>query len=325
MPVKQLSAREEEVVDRHLSNAPLFGQLPTRVAQWTGLSSVHHPDTGRLWVYRDDTSKRQCLQELYFHASLSVASTLTCSHPLKFWDLRRHASPRELARVQGFPEECVLPRSRAVLLFGNAVAVPCAAHALRAATPDQSLCHIDLCAGIGGFTWAARATRPQVTTTYASEVHPAALASYEDNFPDVIPLGDATVVTEWPYCDLLTAGFPCQPFSNASSRAKRSAHTRRDFFQTVLDAVRGTRATYVVLENVPQVATVGRARWTTLTTALEDDGFSIASAVLNAHDFGLPQIRRRLYLIARRDGVCAELPPPPPTTRRTRLVDVLEL
>lgn len=274
-----------------------------RVEQWEGASSVYYAATRRLWVH-NHTERKQSYQELYFHARDAVCATLTCSHPLKFWDLRRCASARETARVQGFPDAFVLPRRRFVFLFGNAVAVPCAAHALtRVVDGDAPLRHLDLCAGIGGFACALRAVAPAATCVGYSEILPAAVACYARNFPDAPALGDARAVRAWPAADLVTAGFPCQPFSTANTNiAAPDEHARVDFYKVVLEAVRASGATRVVLENVPQLLTQG-ARWALLTDALDALGFARTHAVLDAAEFGVPQRRRRLYLAARRDGV----------------------
>ena len=102
-----LSVTDTSVLDRHLLTA---GTVEGgRVHQWEGASSVLHK--GRLWVYRHN-ARKQCRQEMYYHSLDSVAATLTCSHGLKFWDLRRAATPRELARLQGFPESFRLPPHR---------------------------------------------------------------------------------------------------------------------------------------------------------------------------------------------------------------------
>ena len=317
-----LSATEERIVSTHLREAGLADGA--RVAQSAGVTSVYHAATGRMWAH-NNTARKQALQHMYFHSVDSVANTLTCSHKLKFWDLRRHATPREVARVQGFPEHFVVPRTCATRLLGNAVAVPCAAHALRAVVdPAEGVCrHLDLCAGVGGFAFALQSVAPGARTVGASEVLPAAVKCYAANFPDAPMLGDATEVAEWPACDLLTAGFPCQPFSYASTAARRQTHPCRDFFEVVLAAIRASGATRVVLENVPALEV--DPRWRALCEALRDElGFDVAAHVLDAQDFGLPQRRRRLYLAARRDGAVRSLAPPDGDHSWTTLRDILD-
>ncbi|MEC7001812.1 MAG: DNA cytosine methyltransferase, partial [Actinomycetota bacterium] len=127
-----LSETETRVIETHRAYAGagscfVDGQ---RVRQWDNATSVYFSETGRLWVH-NDTARRQARQDLYFHSVDSVCGTLTCSHALKFWDLGRIATPRELLRVQGFPENFVCPPTRVQRLVGNAVAVPCATHACR--------------------------------------------------------------------------------------------------------------------------------------------------------------------------------------------------
>ena len=73
-------------------------------------------------------------------------------------------------------------------LFGNAVAVPCAAHACRSVVgcggrPPRTL--LDLCSGIGGFHLAAQTVFPHIRCVGFCDVKPAAVQCYKDNFPDV--------------------------------------------------------------------------------------------------------------------------------------------
>ena len=303
-----LSAKDHIVIATHRAatgaeNGTFADRV--RVPQWDGALSVYFRHTGRLWVHTT-SARKQAFQELYYHSVDSIAATLTCSHRLKFWDLGRHATPRELLRIQGFPDDFVAPRVSATRLLGNAVAVPCAAHACACVLDDADMAtgvtHIDLCAGIGGFSCALASVCPHATCVGFSEVNTAASNNYRANFPSAPVLGDAECVEEWPACDLLTAGFPCQPFSKCNSRTRRDVHEKRDFFLIVLDAVARSGAQRIVLENVATLLTVGRNRFDEMMVGLTRLGFVIDYHVLDARDFGLPQSRRRLYIVGRRDG-----------------------
>jgi len=320
------------VIRRHLAAAGR--DADGRVVQGPDASSVLYVDTGRMWLHRNNR-KRSALQEFYFHASHSTVGTLTASHRIKLWDLARYLSDRETVRIQGFPEDMVLPRTRATRLIGNAVAVPCAAAAIAAATAGggpwcaaRPLRHIDVCAGIGGFSWALRHPRAGVAHVHTvgfSEIERAAVACYRANFPDVCALGDARQVdATWPSCHLLTAGFPCQPFSASSSRDHRSTHPQRDFIDVVLHWIGATDCMHVVLENVPTLPTLGAPQWTRLRDGLHRLGFAVISTVLDASTFGLPQQRRRLYVMARRDGRPLEMPTLSVRPDLTTLQTVLE-
>lgn len=296
-----LKPKDLAIIDKHFGAA---GHADgARVTQWENGISQYYADSGRMWMVKDN-KRRHMYQQHFYHASHSVASTLTCTHPLKLWDLRRYATPRETARLQGFPESFVLPATRYNKLFGNAVAVPCARFAAsHVCDAAEEITFVDVCAGIGGFHLGVTGACPRARCVGFSDICPAATACYRANFPDAPALGDATQAA-WPQCDLLCAGFPCQPFSTCNTRTAREDHANRDFFLVVLDALRATGAKRVILENVPTLMFHGAERWAELRHALvEDLGFALDHAVLNAHDFGLPQKRKRLYIVGRRDGV----------------------
>lgn len=299
----RLSAREVRVVSKHVRESGL--QAGVRVFQWEGAWSVYFSTTGRLWVH-NDTPRKQAYQELYFYSKQSVVGTLTCSHPVKLWDERRHLSVRETARLQGFPEAMRLPATNHSRLFGNAVSVGCAAHAIsRVCAPGERVRHVDLCAGVGGFSFALASVVAEAVPVGFSEVMGAAAACYAANFPAARNLGDAHVAA-WPECDLLTAGFPCQPFSCSNTRERRQAHPSRDFYKTVLRAIDESKASRVVLENVQSFQTVGREKFDELVETLRGAGFHVSHTVLNSIDSGVPQERKRLYIAASR--LAAPLP-----------------
>lgn len=316
-----LSEREASVVRRHFAKSGL--QDGARVPQWRGARSVYYADSGKMWVHRDN-ARAQALQELVFYASWSVAGCLTCSHPLKFWDLGRHATPRETARVQGFPDRFRLPETRFHRLLANAVAIPCARFAVsRVLARGEAVTFVDLCSGVGGFHVAVAQASAKARCVGFSEICGAAAACYEANFPSTPALGDARRAA-WPACDLLVAGCPCTAFSVCNNAERRAHHPLRDFYKVVLRALRETGATRVVLENVPTLLTNGGDEWAKLLRGLRRLGFALDGAVLDSVEFGLPQRRRRLYVVGRRDGVAPKPLADAPTTRATTLRDILE-
>ena len=122
--MKRLSPIQTQVIDRHFKRSGRRSKV--RVPQTRTTTSVYDASTGRLWVHTNN-ARKSGIQELNFESRNSICTTLVGSHELKFWDERRYATPRELARIQGFPDSFQLPPTRAHHLFSNAVAVPCAA------------------------------------------------------------------------------------------------------------------------------------------------------------------------------------------------------
>lgn len=318
-----LNDRELGVIDKHIRLAGVSKKA--RVHQWDRSYSVFNPATGRLHVHKGDRRK-SAEQQYVFESSNAICNTLTAAHRLKFWDLRRCATDRELARVQGFPESFALPSSCANKLFGGAVSVPVAAYAidsiLEGATGAAPATFVDVCSGIGGFHVAAHSKG--LTCVGASEVFSAALKSYQLNFPDTPMLG-CLYSAAWPRCDMVLMGFPCQSFSRSMQSFDRNVHPSRKVWQQLGKILDDTGAGYVVLENVRSILKLGVAQLSCILELLDDRGFFVEWEILDSKEFGLPQTRKRWYLIARKCSSPAFLKRDGEGETRRVLKDVLTL
>ena len=112
-----------------------------------------------------------------------------------------------------------------------------------------------------------------------------------------------------PRADVLIAGPPCQPWSRAGKRLGKE--DLRDGLAATIAAVKAVEPRAVVIENVPAIARGnGRPRLDQLISSLEDLGYAIKEGVLNAADFGVPQNRRRVFILAFRGNLPIEMPKP---------------
>ena len=109
--------------------------------------------------------------------------------------------------------------------------------------------------------------------------------------------------------DLLWASPPCQPFSKSGSRL--GATDDRNGVPAFLRAVVALRPRAIAMENVMGLAT-SKHRWYLdfIVNALVDLGYEARTAVLDAADFGVPQRRQRVFVIARNDGGALVWPEP---------------
>ena len=188
---------------------------------------------------------------------------------------------------------------------GVAPAVP--SGGLNAATGEAGqpigLHFVDLFAGLGGFHLALR--RLGHTCIFASEIDEALQDLYERNF-GIRPFGDirAISVEEIPPHDVLCAGFPCQPFSKAGEQRGVDCPRWGDLFDHVLRIARHHRPGYLLMENVPNLQRHdGGATWKAMIARLREEGYAVDTAVLSPHQFGIPQVRERLYIVASRAGL----------------------
>lgn len=138
-----------------------------------------------------------------------------------------------------------------------------------------------------------------MTCVLASEVDRHCRDTYRLNF-GTRPRGDVRhlVLGQVPRHDILTAGFPCQPFSSAGRR-RGLADARGGAFFDILRVVAACQPEVVVLENVKALLHHARGKtFRTMVSALARTGYAASWRVLNANSFGLAQHRERLMVVA---------------------------
>ncbi len=171
---------------------------------------------------------------------------------------------------------------------------------------------IDLFAGIGGFHLAFH--NLGATCVFACEWDQYARKTYEHNFKRLSPelfrkgkfYGDINSIKdidkEIPDFDILTAGFPCQPFSQAGFK-KGFSDTRGTLFFNIVEILRIKRPKAFFLENVRGLLNHNNGKtFARIKSVIEDDlGYSFFPEIIKACDYGLPQLRPRLFMVGFRD------------------------
>jgi len=190
---------------------------------------------------------------------------------------------------------------------------------------------VELFAGIGAFTAAFRNLKIPHETVAIAEIDPHAIRAYTSIHGEVPNLGDISLVENLPECDLLTYSFPCQDISLAgrgrgfSKSDDAEDQTRSGLLWEVerllLKAERKPK--YLIMENVDAILNTPHIRNFKLwMRALTEMGYTSSYAVLDASDYGVPQSRRRCFMVSALGDERFVFPSPAPDGRI--LADVLE-
>jgi DNA (cytosine-5)-methyltransferase 1 len=174
------------------------------------------------------------------------------------------------------------------------------------------LVHVDLFAGVGGFSLGFEATGRYRTALMVDSDYSAAL-TFKRNRPqarywpkDLSKVtGDELLETAQLMpegIDVLTAGPPCQGLSKVGTR--KLDDPRNQLLKHTAELIGATRPKLAIIENVP-------ALWwdehgdlfSELSDALNREGYDLDMQVLEAWRFGVPQLRRRLFILATREDV----------------------
>ncbi len=182
---------------------------------------------------------------------------------------------------------------------------------------------IDLFAGIGGFRIALESLGAKCV--FSSEIDRDAAEVYNMNFGET-PFGDITQIREEdiPDHDILCAGFPCQAFS-AGGRKLGFEDSRGTLFFDVARIVKRKLPKVVLMENVMALVLHDDGRtFSVIKSTMEELGYVFFYNVLNSAHYGVPQQRKRTYIVCfRKDLGIASFSYPFPVPLTHSLKDVL--
>lgn len=158
---------------------------------------------------------------------------------------------------------------------------------------------IDLFCGIGGFHCALSSFGAKCV--FASDIDDNARAIYNQNFK-LEPAGDITKIkaTKIPAHDIICAGFPCQPFSiSGDQEGFEDKKGRGKLFFDIVRIARCHKPKIILLENVKNFEKHDAGKTLeTVKEKLNKIGYDVFSQVLCASDYGVPQARKRIYIVA---------------------------
>jgi DNA (cytosine-5)-methyltransferase 1 len=186
---------------------------------------------------------------------------------------------------------------------------------------------IDLFAGIGGIRLGfERAYHGKIESVFSSEWNKYSCQTYQTNFGMEKIYGDITKVDEndIPDHDILLAGFPCQPFSQAGLK-KGFDDIRGTLFFDIARILKEKKPRAFLLENVKQLRGHDKGRTLeVIMKTLKELGYKNSTyEILKARDFGLPQNRERLYIVGFLDD-SVEFSFPEPLGIKTSVGDILD-
>ena len=172
----------------------------------------------------------------------------------------------------------------------------------------NKLTGVSLFAGVGGFDLAME--RNGVDVVASVEIDKQCQKVLAKHFPKAKQFSDITDVKGSdliaagfkPDRGIITGGFPCQDLSVAGKR-RGLAGERSGLFWEIARLIEETKTEWFILENVPGLLTSNKgADFGVVVGTMADLGYSLAWRVLDAQHFGVPQRRRRVFILGRRTG-----------------------
>ena len=200
--------------------------------------------------------------------------------------------------------------------------------------PMKKLNSIDLFAGIGGIRLGFdQAFGDSLRTVFVSEWDEHAQKTYKANFADEFEIaGDITKIeeTDVPSFDICLAGFPCQAFSLAGQRKgfkdNFKGKARGTLFFDVARICALHKPKVIFCENVKGLTIHDKGRtFDIIKGTLEELGYTVHARVLNSRNFGVPQNRERIYIVAFRNDIdSTDFKFPESTDSSKRIKDIIE-
>ena len=173
---------------------------------------------------------------------------------------------------------------------------------------------------VGGFDYLGKHYNPNdVSIVYASDINKTACKTYNANFIHKCVCKDICdeITEELPDCDIVIGGFPCQDFSLAGNR-KGFAADRGVLYKQMMRIVKQKQPKIFVAENVEGI-TIKIDNYVPIdiiTNDFKSIGYKVKFKLLNAADFGVPEIRKRVIIIGVRNDIDKEYEYPKSTVQK---------
>ncbi|WP_444920871.1 DNA cytosine methyltransferase [Microbulbifer sp. CnH-101-G] len=162
---------------------------------------------------------------------------------------------------------------------------------------------VDYCAGIGGFRLPLE--KLGLECVHTCELDSDCIKTYNQNYNESLHVSDllSLNIKDIPDFDLLCSGFPCQPFSIAGKQ-KGLSDSRGNIILKIIEICKEKKPSVVFLENVANF--VRHDKGSTFKRVIKEFnslGYTLYSEVLNSSVFGVPQNRKRVYIVAFRQDI----------------------
>lgn len=160
----------------------------------------------------------------------------------------------------------------------------------------MSIKYVDLFCGIGSFHYSFQKLNWQCVM--ACDINEAAKQTYNENY-GIMPLDDIIDINpnDIPFYDVLCAGFPCQPFSNCGKH-KGFNDERGTMFFHIIKFVKHHHPKVLILENVAGLMSHDNGNtFEKIKSEIEKNGYVFEHKLLKCSEYGIPQMRQRLFII----------------------------
>ena len=160
--------------------------------------------------------------------------------------------------------------------------------------------YAEFCTGIGGFRLGIEQSLLDTELVYANEIDESCEHTYKRNFGNCFDSKDIFSLDpcEIPDFDMMCAGFPCQPFSQAGME-RGFDDPRGTIFFKLFEIIKEKKPAILFFENVPNLMRHNAGKtYETIKSCLEKVGYEISADILDSTYFGIPQSRPRIYIVA---------------------------
>lgn len=181
---------------------------------------------------------------------------------------------------------------------------------------------IDLFSGIGGFHMGCSLAGGKCLM--ASDINEIANNTYYENY-GIKPLGDICEIKscDIPVFDLLCAGFPCQPFSQVGQRGGLNDERGQLIFE-IFRILKDKQPKSFILENVKGLQSIAGGKVLKfILSELDNIGYNVQCKILEAKDYGTPQLRKRLFFVGIKKDLNIDFTFPPPVPLKYTFSEIM--